>query len=418
MHSGRDRLRRVTTILPAFLARSLKARYVSLRRDVAMVGRTLVGQHPSPLVSRATARPTLAHAEAETPRLAPAVAALSPRRLRVARVTRETEDAVTIHLEDPRGLPFVFVPGQFFTLLLRVDGEDVRRAYSASSAPGATSLALTVKRVPGGRVSSYLNDQARDAMVIDVLGPSGSFVVPDRATASRSLVLIAGGSGITPVFSIAHAELAKGERGVVLVYGNRRERDIIFRRELDELARMHTARFALRHVLSEPSAGWAGGIGQLDSAACARELDALGVDAGADYFVCGPDAMMSAARHALDARGVARDRIHEERFGSPPPRGSQVAAASEARVVILRAGVPERSVVVAPGQTLLEAGLEAGEAMPFSCAMGGCGACKVKLVAGEVSMDEPSCLSDQERAAGYVLACVGRPKGDVTVAIS
>ncbi len=368
----------------------------------------IVGASPSPFVARrATAR-------VETQ----VASGLAPRRLRIARVVRETADAVTLVLEDPTGAAIVFVPGQFFTLLATVDGEALRRAYSASSsALDATQVTLTAKRVVGGKVSSWLATDACEGMTIDVLGPSGAFTVAPDADAVRHLVLVGGGSGITPLMSIARTILAAEPRSFVsLVYGNRGADDVIFRDALDALALEHADRFTLRHVLSDPPREWIGGVGVLEPDVLAREIALvdLHLDLPTDFFVCGPEPMMRAARDVLAARGVDPKRVHEERFSSPQLRTSATRDLGT-HPVTLRTGGDERRFVVASGQTILEAGLAAGAPMPFSCAMGGCGACKVKLASGDVEMDEPSCLSDDERAAGFVLACCARPQGPAVV---
>ncbi len=364
----------------------------------------VVGASPSPFVSRrATAR-----VERDV------AASLAPRRLRVAQVVRETADAVTLVLEDPLGAPIAFLPGQFFTLLASVDGEALRRAYSASSsALDSTRVTLTAKRVASGKVSTWLASEAREGMTIDVLGPSGAFTVAPDPEARRHLVLIGGGSGITPLMSIARTILATEPRSFVsLVYGNRGEDDVIFRDALDALAVEHAGRFTLRHVLSEPPPGWTAGVGLLGSDVAARELALVDLRAElpTDFYVCGPEPMMRAVREVLVARGVEPGRIHEERFASPHLRSSTTREHA-AQTVTLRIDGADRRFVVASGQTILEAGLAAGAPMPFSCAMGGCGACKVKLASGDVDMDEPTCLTDEERAAGYVLACCSRPTG-------
>jgi ferredoxin-NADP reductase len=393
------------TSLWSALPRPWRDRYGALRRDVAATLGILAGRAPDPLVRRSSAP----RAESRAP------SALAPRRLTVVRVTRETDDAVTIHLADPAGASFEFAPGQFFTLLVTIDGEKLRRAYSASSSPGARELALTIKRVAAGRVSNHVNDHACEGMSFEVLGPSGSFVLGD-ARGARHVVMIAGGSGITPMMSIARTLLANdADARVSLVYGNRAERDVIFLDALAALASEHADRLAVRHVLSDPPSGWSGGVGLLDRTRCDAELDALGEDEAAEYFICGPEPMMDAARAALLARGIDSARIHEERFASPHLRTRSLPLVDEPRTVVVRASDGEHRVVVAPGQTLLEAALDAGAPMPFSCAMGGCGACKVKLVTGDVVMDEPTCLSDEERAEGYVLTCVGRPAADSIV---
>jgi ferredoxin-NADP reductase len=354
----------------------------------------LAGRHPAPFT--VPPRPSL-------PDTGQRAAVLHARALRVVRVVRETHDAVSLVLEDPTGAPVPFVAGQFFTVLLTVGGEHVRRAYSASSSPlDPRTVTLTVKRVSGGAASNWLNDNAREGMLLEVLGPSGSFVVPKGA---GDLALVAGGSGITPVMAIVREALAsEGPARVVLVYGNREERDVIFAAELARLAEQHRGRLEVRHVL-----------GPVFDCAALPEAPA------SDWFLCGPEPMMIAAKRALEARGVAASRIHEERFLQPHLRkaaGAAPAGAEAQRVIVRRKGAADRAFVVAPEQTILEAGLSASEPLDYSCAMGGCGACKVKLVSGEVVMEEPNCLSREERKQGYVLACVGRPRGAVVLEVA
>ena len=180
------------------------ARLRSLRRDLAAVAATFSARPPAP-VARTSAP----------------VSSLTPRRLRIARIVRETADAVSLVLEDPSGASISFAPGQFFTLHVSVGGEVHKRAYSASSnALDGARVAVTVKRVASGRVSRHLVGHAHEGDAIDVLGPSGSFT-PAPAQGARLLVLVGGGSGITPLSSIARTLLAsEPETRIALVYGN------------------------------------------------------------------------------------------------------------------------------------------------------------------------------------------------------
>jgi ferredoxin-NADP reductase len=384
----------------------LATRLRTLRRDLVTAAGALVGRNPPPVV-RTTTRPAR--------RPSPDVGARS---VRIARVVRETPDAVTLVLEDARGEAIRFAAGQFFTLRVPLPGGEVaKRAYSASSSPldGGT-VSVTVKRVQGGRVSAHLVENARAGDALEILGPSGSFT-PAPAGGPRSIVLVGGGSGITPLASIARTLLAtEPETRVVLVYGNRAREDVILRDALDRLAGEHAAsgRFVVRHVLERPPPGWTGGVGMLDGDALARELDAAGaLGSSAEYFLCGPEPMMRAARAGLERRGVPPASIREERFVSAHAAGAP--SGPQPVSVRLRGGV-ER-VVVRPGATVLEAALDARVDMPFSCTVGGCGACRVRLVEGDLAMDEPNCLSPDERARGYVLACVSRPAGPCTLEV-
>jgi ferredoxin-NADP reductase len=374
------------------LARALAERIDTLRRDLTMIRRSFAGRSAPPVRI--------------TPRAA-TESVLAPRVLRVAQIVRETKDAVSIVLEDPSGAPIAFRPGQFFTVLVSIGGETLRRAYSASSdARDTTRVAITVKRVAGGRVSTHLNDALREGDSLRVLGPSGSFVLPELTAASRHLVLIGGGSGITPLMAILRVALATEARTIVsLLYANRSPDDEIFARAIDALAAAHSERFTVRRH-----------FGLVDAEIAAREIALLDerLDLPTDFFVCGPEPMRAIVREVLAARGIDAARIHEERFASPGSR-AVAAPSGDAQTLTIRTKSGERRVLVGSGQTLLEAGLAGGVDMPFSCAMGGCGACKVRLREGEATMDEPSCLTSEERDEGFVLACASRPNGPCVV---
>jgi ferredoxin-NADP reductase len=402
-------------LLPRSVAESL----VQLRRDVVHVAGRFSGKRAPAYSSRRMAPDVV---DDSAGRLA---ALLAPRTVRVVRVVRETKDAVSLVLEDGSGAPMPFVPGQFFTLLVPVGGEVLRRAYSVSSdVRDPSRVAVTVKRVEGGAVSNHVNDHVREGDLLQVLGPSGSFTVPASTGAPRHLVLLAGGSGITPMMAILRASLASEPQAkVTLLYGNRGEADVIFKGALDDLTREHGARLAVRHVLSDPPAGWTGGVGVLEESVVSRELEACGLGDGAGeehFFLCGPEPMMRASRAALVARGVPEGRIVEERFNMPHLRAKPAAAedASPQLLTIRMGAGGAREVYVAPQQTMLEAGLSSGVRMDYSCAMGGCAACKVRLCDGEVEMEEPNCLTSQEREQGYVLACVSRVRSSATIALA
>jgi ring-1,2-phenylacetyl-CoA epoxidase subunit PaaE len=306
----------------------------------------------------------------------------APRASSIRKITRETRDAVTLELDTD----VTFRPGQFLTLIVTIDGVEHRRAYSISTAPHDRRVAVTVKRM--GLVSSYLCDRAREGERIQLLGPSGSFGVTIDPERARHVVLIGGGSGVTPLFSIARAVLhSEPASRVTLVLGNRTEQDIIFR---DAIAAIDDPRFTVRHVLGP-----------------VLELPEL---PDGEHYLCGPEPMMVVVREALHARGVTE--IHEEKFTSPTQRKSRLPIAQQP----IRIG--DATVIATPGQTILEAALQHQVALPYSCTMGGCGACKVRVVAGDVEMEEPSCLSSSERAAGYVLACVARAESPITIEVA
>ncbi|HET6416576.1 MAG TPA: ferredoxin--NADP reductase [Polyangiales bacterium] len=388
------------------LPRAIADRVRAVGRDLGMLGKRLVlGQTPPPLVDRPRAG---SGAIVSLPRKTPNMA----RPVKVVKVVRETKDAVSIYLTEADGSPIEFRPGQFLSVDVNVDGQRLRRAYSLASAclPGVP-VHVTVKRIEGGRASNQLNETIKEGDQLEVLGPSGNFTVEPRSVNERHLVMVAGGSGITPIMSIAETVLrVEAASRVTLIYGNRSLDDVIFRDRLASLCEELGGRLHVDHVLERPPNDWQHGRGLLTGEVLESRLQALGIedDGVTRYFLCGPTPMMEAAHEALQRRGVDASRIAEERFTSPEARSGNAGSYKTELVVVAKAG-HDHGIQVEPGQTILEAALAAGIEMPFSCAMGGCGACRVRRAEGEVQMEEPNCLSRAERERGYVLTCVGRP---------
>ncbi len=374
---------------------SLGTTLPALRRDLAAILGNLLGRHPSPLIDRTKARraPVRAHSSA-----------IAPRPLRVVDVVRETSSATSIVLEDPTGRPIEFVPGQFFTVLVDVGGATLRRAYSASSSHlEPERLRLTSKRVDGGVVSNHLNDTARVGQTLRVLGPSGNFTYhPDPAAPPRHLLLIGGGSGITPLIAIARAAITvEPATRVTLLYANRAPDQVIFRAELDALAEASDGRLTVRYD-----------YGLFDPQRVADLLDPLD-EPPAAHYLCGPEPMMALARDALLARGVATEAILTERFASPHPASP---TRTDPQPVVFHIDGAEHTVTTRADETLLDAGLRADLELAYSCTMGGCGACMARAT-GAVTMEEPNCLTEAERAEGYILPCVSRATEPVTVEV-
>jgi ring-1,2-phenylacetyl-CoA epoxidase subunit PaaE len=388
------------------LPRGIANRVRAAQRDVRMLGgRLILGKTPPPVIERPR---TTAGAVVSLPGKAPNMTRL----VKVVKVVRETKDAVSIYVTEADGSALEFRPGQFLSVDVTVDGERLRRAYSlASPCLPDVPAHVTVKRIETGRVSNYLNDTVREGDELQVLGPSGTFTIEPRQVNERQLIMVAGGVGITPIMSILESalRLESGSR-VTLIYGNRGWDDVIFRDRLAALRDEFADRLVVDHVLESPPKSWSGGEGLLDGGTLEARMQALGIedDGLIRYFVCGPTPMMEAAHEALLQRRVDANRIAEERFTSPEAPSAHVSSDKTERVVISKAG-HEHGIQVEPGQTILEAALAAGIDMPFSCAMGGCGACRVHRTEGDVQMEEPNCLSRAEREQGYVLTCVGRP---------
>ncbi len=328
------------------------------------------------------------------------------RRLEVVEVREETPDAVSLFFERPEGA--AHQAGQFLTFVLHVGGREVRRSYSLSSAPHEPRWRVTVKRVPGGLASAHLTEAVRVGDTLRTRGPSGTFIW-QPADAPAHLLLVGGGSGVTPLFGIAKAALdADPDARVTLLLGNRSPRDVIFSEELASLAARH-AGLRVTHVLETSLVD--GAPRRIGSDELAEALGRADLDATRAY-VCGPEPMMERVVAELAARGLDGGRVLTERFVSL--RGAEDAAMKlpNARVTLRVTG---REAPISPGQTLLEGALAAGLPLDFSCTMGGCAACVMRLVEGQVLMDEPNCLRDDERGAGLILTCVARPLTDVSL---
>ncbi|MDH6217905.1 2Fe-2S iron-sulfur cluster-binding protein [Streptomyces pseudovenezuelae] len=333
------------------------------------------------------------------------------REVRIAEVRSETPSAVTLVLEDADGSPgpFDFRPGQFFTLVADIEGRPVRRAYSASSAPGSSRLEVTVKHVEDGRFSTHVHRSLRAGDRLAVRGPSGSFHAEPQPP--DEIVLVAAGSGVTPMMSMIRARLADRPGGgrIALLYSSRRADEIIFADELTRLTKDHPDRLSITHVLT-------GRDGRLDADGVRRWVTGLSPARDAHYYVCGPAPLMDAVQGAVTGLGVPQNRVHQERFTSGADTGTAPTVPQE--MTVEEDGRPVGTVVVEPGQTLLDAGLAAGLPMPYSCTVGNCGDCRVLLRTGEVAQNEPNCLTPEQKADGYVLTCVGCPLSKVTLDIA
>ncbi|GAA5112020.1 ferredoxin--NADP reductase [Haloechinothrix salitolerans] len=335
-------------------------------------------------------------------------------RLRITRVVAETPDACSLELAVPDDLveKFHHRPGQFLTL--RIPSErtgSVGRCYSLCSAPHeAGPLKVAVKRVRDGYGSNWLCDNAAEGMVLEVLPPAGVFTPKSLDT---DLLLLAGGSGITPIMSILKSVLATGTGSITLLYANRDEHSVIFADELAKLAKEHPDRLTVVH--------WLESVQGLPSV---PQLAALTAPwAGRETFICGPGEFMDAASDALSTLGVDRKQVHIERFISlsrnPFEVEDTVDAATDGTP---EADSPTRLDVELDGERhsfawprnrkLLDFLLEQGLDAPYSCREGACSACACYVTAGEVKMLHNEVLEPVDLDEGIVLACQSVPVTD------
>ncbi len=341
--------------------------------------------------------------------------------LTIREVRRETPDAISVRFAVPAALrdAYAFTQGQFVTLKARIDGEELRRSYSLCCAVSDYvrdgELRVGIKRIEGGRFSSFADRTFRPGMALEVMTPDGRFFTSLAAEQRKHYVAFAGGSGITPVLSIIKSVLEAEPRSrFTLVYGNRAIGAIMFAEELEELKNRYLGRLSLYHVISDEPQEVELFNGLMDAAKCAQFLDTLIPAASIDEaFICGPAPMMDAAEAALLAAGVARAKIHVERFGTPlpqaGPRKVAAAGAATAEVHLIQHGKARVLQVPFEGQPVLDAGMAAGLDLPFACKAGVCCTCRARVLEGEVRMERNFSLEAHETARGFVLTCQSHP---------
>ena len=317
-------------------------------------------------------------------------------RATVARIIKETADTRTFVL-DPHEKPFSYRAGQFCTFHVTVDGEELYRSYSMSSAPETDSeLMTTVKRVAGGKVSNWMVDNVVEGDELTMTRAAGTFVL---SPTSVSLLAFAGGSGVTPILSLAKSALATTDRAVRILCADRDRASVIFEAAIDELVERYPGRLSVdRHIDAEQ--------GLLDSDAVTKFV---GNDTDADCYVCGPEGFMAVVRSALPDGA----RVLVEDFDASPPvkaaaPDTPATGAAEGTVTIHL----ERKKVSVPqvaGETLLETARRAGLSPPFSCEAGNCGTCMALLKEGSATMRANDVLEEDELADGYILTCQAVP---------
>jgi ring-1,2-phenylacetyl-CoA epoxidase subunit PaaE len=329
--------------------------------------------------------------------------------LRVAAIERLCDDAVAVTFEVPSDLAerYAFRPGQSLT----VKRADERRTYSIC-APAGAAPRIGVREVPGGLVSSWLVHELKPGDEVEVAPPSGTFT-PDLEQGGRH-VLIAAGSGITPVLSIAASLLQRPDAQVSILYGNRRADTVMFAEELADLKDAHPSRLELVHLLSREAREVELLTGRLDAAKL-RTLVPLLIDVAAvdHWWLCGPFGMVTDATEVLTGFGVAPERIHRELFWvdeAPPEvvRAERTPDGPSSEVTVVLDG-RSTTVTVAEGDTVLEGAQRSRPDLPFACKGGVCGTCRARLVEGEVVMRRNFALEAGELAAGYVLTCQSTP---------
>ena len=353
--------------------------------------------------------------------------------LKVSRIHADTDQARVIVFDVPSELQdtFSFIQGQYLTLKAEIDGEEVRRSYSICAGLDDGQLRVGVKKVEGGVFSTWVHESLQAGDVLEVMPPQGDFhseLDPER---KRWYMCICAGSGITPVLSIVKTVLAREPKShVTLLYGNQRTATMMFRNELAFLKSRYMDRLHWINIFSrEPQESdlFTGHLNNRKGGRLNQRL--ISIREHDEFFLCGPEAMISEVSRGLRGEGIAEAHIHYELFGSSAEDARKAVEKHHARarehkglrrgagylkglvsdVSVISDGREYRFELTADGENILDAGLENGVDLPFSCKGGVCATCKARLVEGEVDMDRNQALLADDIERGFILTCQAHP---------
>lgn len=346
--------------------------------------------------------------------------------LRVERLIDETEDAkrIVLSIPDEHRDEFEFQHGQYLTFLSSIGGEEIRRSYSICNGVGEEHLEVGVKHIPGGVFSSFVNDELNVGDIMQVARPAGEFTTPLNPAHEKHYLCIAAGSGITPIMSIIKTVMNKEPKSrVSLLFGNKKVSSIMFKEDLAALKNAHLDRFQLIHVLSQEDREFDilnGRINNAKGAELTKHL--LNLSEIDEFFLCGPEGMVSEVSRGLRANGVAEENIKYELFGASADDAALAVQKHHERakkhrgkvfgVTVIADGRSTKFELGADGENILDAALEAGVDLPFACKGGVCATCKAKLTSGEIEMDINHALEAREIENGTVLTCQAHPTSD------
>lgn len=340
---------------------------------------------------------------------------MSLQRVAIHSIMQETADTKSFVLQPVTGA-VAYQPGQFLTLL-HPRKPSVRRSYSLSSHPSLdTLMKITVKRILNGEFSRWLFDEAKVGDVLETIGAAGFFTLPVSMLRESVVLLLAAGSGITPVFSLLREILFHRSQQVALVYSGHSETDTIFYQELKALAAQFPSRFTLLFLHSNSKDLYRARLNKYLLAELIHQY--LPIKASAFVYVCGPHDYMQMARITLLTEGVPAESVHVEQFNTDTPVAKELPPDTDLHRVAIEYSGQNWEMDVKYPDTILKAAQQQGIDLPYSCEAGRCGTCAATCIEGKVWMSRNEVLMGKEMEKGRVLTCTGYPVGgDVKLVI-
>jgi ring-1,2-phenylacetyl-CoA epoxidase subunit PaaE len=284
-------------------------------------------------------------------------------------------------------------------------------------------LRVAIKKLEGGKFSSHAHDHFKPSMVLDVMAPTGNFILNLQREHKKHYIAFAAGSGITPVISLLKTILfSEPLSRCTLVYGNRNRSSVIFREELLALKNVYPERFQLILIFSREKMDAPVFEGRIDASRCEmlfKHIMPMAPDQ--EYLICGPAPMIFAVRDWLFTKNIPDKKIHFELFSDPGESGNtykkiipwkEESAGKKSQVTIRLDGISTEFQIPVEGPTILEAAIQDGADLPYACRAGVCASCRAKLVKGKVTMDQNYALAEVELDEGFILACQSHPASD------
>ena len=337
--------------------------------------------------------------------------------LRVESITDETPSVKTFRLRSPGGgpLPFTFIPGQFLNVAFWIGGARMNRSYSISSSPNERDyVELTIKREERGAVSRHIIDLLKIDDTIEAGGPVGTFTF--TGAEAESIVLLSAGVGITPMTCAVRYLTERSWPGdIYFIYSCRTPADFIFQESIAELEQRNQ-KLHVTVTMTKPGPDWKGPRGRITKEFLTKTVPDL---ASRRVHLCGPVPMMDATKALLTEIGVSPANLKTEQFGAVKPPlgvpGTTAKPTAAATGPLVTFSKNNKSAKIHENQTILELSEELGIGIEFSCRIGTCGVCKVKMTAGEVDQEVQDALDEDDKKNGVILACQAKPRTEVTV---